>query len=294
MKICLFEPSSPSNINEIRNGLRLLRKGLSNIDNLELRAFSSVSLSNDKLSYLASNDSKKALSFKRAVKGNWDFMLFTRGGYGILRWLSLIHWEELSPFFKDKIFIGFSDATFLANTLVKFGGRFLHAPMLNTLSYSNKKTQKSFFSFLQKKKLEIISGRVLVKGDITGTLIGGNLTCLSHLIGTDFEPDWRGKILFLEDCNEAIYRLDRLFTHLFCAKVFNKVSAVVLGNFLLPKGEDEAHLFCLLKDRFGTLKKPVLYDLPCGHGDKNIPLLFGERYQVSTSFSSLIPISQNH
>ena len=68
-------------------------------------------------------------------------------------------------------------------------------------------------------------------GKARGRLVGGNLSLVSPLVGTPYQPDYEGAILFLEDVNEAFYRLDRMLTHLLLAGVLEKLSGIVMGKF---------------------------------------------------------------
>jgi muramoyltetrapeptide carboxypeptidase len=96
---------------------------------------------------------------------------------------------------------------------------------------------------------------------------------LTHLIGTGYEPVWDQALLFLEDCNEDPYRIDRLFTHLRLGGVLNRVSAILLGKFT---GSDQKDLpLALIKEILGHSNIPIWAGLPVGHGSRNIPLPVG-------------------
>jgi muramoyltetrapeptide carboxypeptidase len=72
--------------------------------------------------------------------------------------------------------------------------------------------------------------RTITPGKAEGRLIGGNLTVLAHLIGTPFLPDFAGKILFLEDVDEGIYRIDRMLTHMKLAGLLSKIKGFIWGQ----------------------------------------------------------------
>ena len=132
-----------------------MKRELRGCGEVRLRSFSRLCVPNSELPYIACSDAEKVRAFLRIVNGNCDICLLTRGGFGISRWLDLVEWGYVSPLLKKKVFIGFSDATFLACALIKTGGKFLHGPMVNTLEASGEETQRAFFGYLRNGKLFI-------------------------------------------------------------------------------------------------------------------------------------------
>ena len=106
-----------------------------------------------------------------------------------------------------------------------------------------------------------------------GPLAGGNLTTLCHLVGTPFAPQLEGYLLFLEDHNEALYRLDRMLHHLLLAGVLEGVKGVVLGAFT-DCGSTEG-LLEVFTAALAPLGVPVLAGLPVGHQPDNHTLPLG-------------------
>ena len=106
-----------------------------------------------------------------------------------------------------------------------------------------------------------------------GPLAGGNLTTLCHLVGTPFAPQLRGYLLFLEDHNEALYRLDRMLHHLLLAGVLEGVKGVILGAFT-NCGSTEG-LLEVCSAALEPLGAPVLAGLPLGHQPDNHTLPLG-------------------
>ena len=292
MKICIFEPSSPSHKNDLNNGLKILKKALSkNIKDIHIDFISKDQKPNDKLPYISSDDDKKKDRFEKIFQKQVDIVFLTRGGYGCYRWISKVNWREITTNSnaKNVLVIGFSDATFLACALIKNKMKFLHAPMISTLQMSNSSSIEALSNFISSRVLPKVAGTPFKKGEFQGELIGGNLTCLCHTIGTELEPNWNEKILFLEDVNEDIYKIDRMFTHLEMTGAFNKIGALCLGEFIFPVPEQKKQFPLLLEDKFSNFNKPVIFNLPCGHGNENMPLLFGQNYKVAKS-GFLIPI----
>ena len=103
-------------------------------------------------------------------------------------------------------------------------------------------------------------------GAAEGPLIGGNLTIVSTLMGTPFEPDFRDRIIFLEDVNEAPYRIDRMLTQLWLAGKLQHAAGIAFGKF--TKTEDEGNTFSIeeiIQRRCGSLGIPVIGGLMIGH-----------------------------
>ncbi len=108
---------------------------------------------------------------------------------------------------------------------------------------------------------------VIVPGAAQGTLMGGNLTTLCHLIGTPFSPNFKNKILFLEDIGEAPYKLDRMLFQMKMAGIFNEISGVALGSF--SDCGNQADVLKVLVYAFEDMKTPVIGGFQAGHGPVN-------------------------
>jgi muramoyltetrapeptide carboxypeptidase len=130
---------------------------------------------------------------------------------------------------------------------------------------------------------------VLKPGVAEGRLAGGCLSLVCHSLGTPFEIRTDKRILFLEDVNEAPYRIDRMLTQLRLAGKLDRVAGILFGEFLNcepPPGTGYS-LKDVLADCLREYKMPVLSGLPFGHGQKNITLPFGLRVRMDTSSKSI-------
>ena len=281
MKIAIFEPSSPSNPKVYSKGIEILKAELYSLEGI--KQYGDFHLPNKDLPFLCGHDQQKAKNFIKALNGPESVIILTRGGYGSSRWLNLIPWKNITTRAYSKIVVGFSDATFISAALFANELRFIHGPMICTLANTSKPSRKALWNLLDTGMLPSLRGSCLVPGTTLGTLFGGNLSCLCHLIGTDIEPDWKGKILFLEDCNEPPYKIDRMLTHLNQAGVLSKVNGVALGDFTLKNAQEQKLLHNVFQDRLAHLKVPVGYRLPFGHGKLNFPLEVGANYILDCS-----------
>ncbi len=209
-----------------------------------------------------------------------------RGGYGSLRILSKINYDLIRN--NPKIFMGFSDVTAL---LLAFYERAhlitFHGPMVRGLSSAPALIGDlvNFFSSSGPGIIHLDSCKVISKGRCEGRLFGGNLTLLSHMVGTGYLPSFSGSVLFFEDKGEPIYRIDRMLTHLKLSGHLAGVKGVLAGQFV-ECGDQEA-LEQLLDEFFGSLKIPVLSGFPIGHGSQNILVPVGIHVELDTQQMTL-------
>jgi muramoyltetrapeptide carboxypeptidase len=188
-----------------------------------------------------------------------------------------------------KRLVGFSDLTNLLVTLHQHLGLVtFHGPTLAHLPAITPAARASWRRWLTSpgpQRLELAGLTVLQAGTAEGTLMGGNLTTLCHLLGTPFAPRLAGSLLFLEDHNEALYRLDRLAQHLLLSGALDGVGGILLGSFTGgPLPEHAAEVLALA---FQPLGVPVAAGLPVGHQPENHTLPLGARVRLDTATASL-------
>ena len=190
-----------------------------------------------------------------------DVILCARGGYGTLRLINKIDWELIKN--NPKIFAGFSDITTLLNLIYKKTGLItFHSAMANGDfgGEINEYTSSSFFNTLSGETKQYISqdGECLNRGIARGILWGGNLSTLVALCGMNFVPN-KDLILFLEDLNEPIYKIDKMLTQLFnVEKIAKNVKGIAYGEF---KDIDDNKMLAEVQKEFA-----IKYDIPscCG------------------------------
>ena len=256
--------------------------------------------------FLAGKDKERAgdvmeMFTDRKVRG----IICLRGGYGTPRLLPLLDYQAIRE--NPKVFLGFSDITALQCAFLKKSNLIsFHGPM--TASHFIKKDYPSFWrdSLLKLVTDPVAAGSIsrgytdktisiVRRGKVSGELIGGNLSLLCTLIGTPFQPDFRKKILFLEDVDEVPYRMDRLLTQMLLAGVLQQVAGIAVGiceNCNDPKaktaGEYRQSLEDVLKERLLPLKVPVVIGLPFGHVPYNATLPVGGRATLDALKGDLI------
>ena len=165
---------------------------------------------------------------------NIDVILCARGGYGTLRLIDKIDWELIKN--NPKIFAGYSDITTLLNLIYKKTGLItFHSAMPNG-DFSKEiddYTKAAFFNTLEGKTIcyHAYNSSIFKEGEAVGKLWGGNLSTLCALCGTNFIPN-EDLILFLEDLNEPVYKIDKMLTQLFnIDKLRKNVRGIAIGEF---------------------------------------------------------------
>lgn len=214
-------------------------------------------------------------------------VLGVRGGYGSLKLLPHLDLPRLAR--HPKRLVGFSDLTNLLVSLhQRLGLVTFHGPTLAHLGEVTPASRESWRRWLTAPGPEEITLTGLIglhPGTAEGRLLGGNLTTLCHLLGTPYAPRLTGSILFLEDHNEALYRLDRLAHHLLMAGALEGVRGVLLGSF--TGGAAPEHVHEVLALALASLNVPVAAGLPVGHQPENHTLPLGALARLDTASASL-------
>ena len=229
--------------------------------------------------YLAGDDEQRA-SDLRALLGRPELsaLWFARGGYGTARLLPEVPWATLRR--DPKLLIGYSDLTALFNAVIdRTPAICLYGPVVTELGEPRAWHGPSLRTLLAGRPLTMRFARrdVLVEGRAAGRLIGGNLSVLTHLLGTPYQPDFRDAILFLEETGEQTYRVDRMLTQLRQSGALRKLAGVLLGAIAAParrRFPSDRRLDDVLNEALVPLGVPVIRGLAAGHlaGKRTLPL----------------------
>lgn len=275
-----------------------------NLENIGLIAVPSKNLFK-KTGYLAGTDQERVEDLHEMFARKDIAGIFcARGGYGTPRILHLINYDLIRK--NPKVIIGYSDITALLIAIyVKTGLITFHGPVgISTFNDFTKNYMQQIL-FEASDYVDLISepetldenekqtssiGNEIFKissGKAEGNLVGGNLSLLISLLGTEFDFNPENKIIFIEEVGEEPYRIDRMLTHLINSKKIGKCKAVVMGVFSNcevkkenPSFRDSFTLREVLVDRLSSLRIPVIYGLSFGHIKNKFTLPIGVRAMI--------------
>jgi len=314
-KVAITATSSPVNEAKLIAGIKIL-------ESMGLKPYTldSCHKTHD---YLAGTDSIRLKDLHTAFKDKHTKAVFAaRGGYGAARLLPHIDYNLIKN--NPKIFVGFSDVTALHivfNQICKLVT--FHGPMpgANLNEETSPITLESLRQAIFGRDGEGDKGTVLLSRriieteepspclhpclhcllnihdlpylsntqkhkNLTAPITGGNLSIVAASLGTPYEIKTRGRILFLEEIDEAPYRVDRLFLQLKQAKKFSDAEGIILGDF---SPETTKTLETAINELILTESKPLICNFPCGHTSPTLTLPLGKM----VSFESLQQVAGN-
>ena len=215
-----------------------------------------------------------------------DAIWIARGGYGSIRIIDKLDFAQFLQ--HPKWIIGFSDGTVLHGKLSRLGVSSLHAAMPFYFANKTPEAKKSLFDALMGKPLqyEIPSNPLNRLGKMEGKIVGGNLSVLYGMIGSDTFPELDGKILFIEEVDEYIYHIDRMMHGLKRAGKLEHLKGLIVGG--LTQIHDNSHPFGqtaeeVIAEAVSEYEYPVCFGFPAGHFDDNRPLFFGLKSRVEVT-----------
>ena len=274
-EIAVIAPAGPVSPSEIQPAVNMLvKEGFRVIEAPHL--FS-------RQGYLAGGDDSRLEDFHSAF-ANTDIkaVFCARGGYGTLRLLDRIDYTLITR--NPKIIIGYSDITALLLAIHKRTDLItFHGPIIKELHRNRMNDMKAFLDLVSlQKNLEMDLSRAtsLAGGRAEGILLGGNLSLISHVMGTPFMPPVKGAILFIEEKGEPLYRIDRMLTHLRLCGVFDDIKGLMVGRFMDCGNIQD--LDNLLMDIMAGRSIPICSGLPVGHGMNNMTLPIGLSVDLDT------------
>jgi len=272
----------------------LIKKGIRYIEGLGYRVELGKNVGKVK-GYLAGTDEERVADIHQMFGDkNISAIFCLRGGYGAFRLLDKINYQLIKR--NPKIFVGFSEITsiqmaFLKKAnLVTFSGPMIASHFSNEISNY---TEENFWRLLTSKgkPQKIILSDEQINSNVkidkaSGRIIGGNLAVFTAMIGSGFLPTLKNSILLLEEISEPPYKIDRMLNHLRLHKVFDKVSGIILGNFVECEEPDKKKSSLTLdevfEDYFSELKIPVIGSLAYGHSKNIMTLPMGINVNLNT------------
>ncbi|MEK7483442.1 MAG: LD-carboxypeptidase [Planctomycetota bacterium] len=208
-----------------------------------------------------------------------DAIFCTRGGYGSMQVIPLIPTHIFS---QPKIILGCSDLTAFFLFLQKYQICCVHGPFVAGDQMLLSENQQALLKlFCQGEISPLLTQRTSVfqEGMVRGEIVGGNLTMISHSLGTPYEIETEHKILFLEDIGEKPYRIDRMMHQLLHSDKLSKLRGIVLGDFVECGSESELKKFFteFFQEHLipHSPEIPIIFGLQAGHGRLNTAFPLG-------------------
>lgn len=260
--------------------------------------------------HLSAPDSDRARDINDAFRDeSINGVICLRGGYGTPRILNMLDYEMIAA--KPKVFVGFSDITALHivfNQVCRMTT--FHGPMATSSfakfnngiidfeQYTYSSLHKNIFTNEPvgehiNPKDELLKG--INSGTAEGRLIGGNLTLLVSTMGSKYELDTKDKILFIEEVNEPIYKIDRMLTTLALAGKFEQCSGIIFGTFTGCEREEKAYeggldltLEEVIYNTVVPFNKPIISNFKAGHSFPQPTLPLGTKVKIDASVNKVV------
>ncbi|MCH2192673.1 LD-carboxypeptidase [Kordia sp.] len=235
----------------------------------------------------AGDDMTRVLNFQQFMDDDSiDAIWCARGGYGTIR---IIDHLDFSRFIQQpKWIIGYSDVTVLHAIGQQLRFETAHATMPINVAENSPASLESLRKVLFGENLNYTIPTVYSnkKGIATGELIGGNLSMLYSMTGSNLSLDTTGKILFLEDLDEYLYHIDRMMMNLKHNKYFEGLSGLIVGGMTdmhdntIPFGKNAEEIILDVTSEYDF---PICFNFPAGHVDDNRALIFGKKAQLEVA-----------
>ena len=207
-----------------------------------------------------------------------------RGGYGSIRIIDKLDFTKFLQ--HPKWIVGFSDGTVLHGKLSRLGFPSIHAAMPFYFANKTPEAKQSLFDALTGRCLhyELPAHPLNRVGEMNGEIVGGNLSVLIGMNGSDIFPETDGKILFIEEVDEYIYHIDRMMRALKRAGKLKHLKGLIVGG--LTQIHDNTHPFGqsaeeVIAEVVSEYDYPLCFNLPAGHFDDNRAIVFGQKAKIT-------------
>jgi muramoyltetrapeptide carboxypeptidase len=233
---------------------------------------------------LAGTDAQRAADLQQQMDNpNIKAIWCVKGGYGTVRIIDLLDFTKFKQ--NPKWIFGFSDVTILHSYLNKLNIASIHGAMPITVAKATPETietlRKALFGESLNYKIPFDAANKL--GTAKGEIVGGNLSILYSLMGSNAQIDCKGKILFIEDIDEYLYHIDRMMMSLKRCGCFNDLKGLVVGGMTkmrdneIPWGKNANEIIADVTKGYSF---PILYNFPAGHFRDNRALIFGKQVSI--------------
>ena len=237
--------------------------------------------------YFSGTDEERTADFQFGLDHpDVKAILCARGGYGCIRILDRLQWAGILR--EPKWIIGFSDVTIFHQRMQRYGLQSIHATMPLNFQDNSKESFETLEKAWKNESYSIVTDFSLYNkfGESEGKLVGGNLSILYSLLGTDDEINFEDSILFIEDLAEQIYHIDRMLFAFKKAGVLNKIKGLIVGGMTdlkdtaIPFGKTIEEV---ILEQFQYTNIPITFQFPAGHIPDNRALTFGRKVKFNVS-----------
>ena len=248
---------------------------------LEVIIGKTIGLDNNQL---AGTDEERAADFQQQLDNpNIKAIWCVRGGYGTVRMIDLLDFTKFKQ--SPKWIVGFSDVTVIHSYINNLNIATIHGAMPITVGKASVESIESLRKSLFGESLnyEIPFDAANRLGNTKGEIVGGNLSILYSLMGSNAQIDCKGKILFIEDLDEYLYHIDRMMMSLKRCGCFDGLNGLIVGTMTKMKDNDipwGKNANQIIEDVTKGYWFPVLYNFPAGHFRDNRALIFGKQVSL--------------
>lgn len=234
----------------------------------------------------AHRDEQRFIALKNAIENpEVSAVICARGGYGSMRLIPAL--KQINPPVVPKMFVGMSDITALQLYFQQhWGWPTIHGALAEDKFSPESIAALRSLLFGESETIEFmgipLNAQAQQNYSLKSTIVGGNLCLVQSSIGTDWQIDGDGKIIFLEEVGERGYRIDRMLEHLSQANIFKHATAILLGDFLGGEEPNGTSLIQPVLNRFAEqCNIPVVQIAGIGHGYTNFPIPLGTAAQLN-------------
>jgi muramoyltetrapeptide carboxypeptidase len=237
--------------------------------------------------YFSGTDAERLADFQHGLDDpSIKAILCARGGYGCVRIVEELDWTAFQQ--NPKWIVGFSDVTVFHQKINQLGVESIHGIMPLGFTEGSMEAKDTLHKALFGESIILEASPVKENcmGTAKGSLIGGNMTIIYSLIGTELSYTFKNKILFIEDIGEHIYKVDRMLHAFKLAGIFNQISGLILGGFTEMEDTDVPFgktIEELISEQVVDLGIPVAFNVPIGHIPDNQAVVVGRTVTLTVT-----------
>ena len=241
--------------------------------------------------YFSGSLEQRKADFQTAMDANLDVIWCSRGGYGLIQYIDQVDFSNCLN--NSKKLIGFSDITVAHLAMNKLGIETIHGTVPLNFSNVSEESMVSVFNAIEgvPNRYQFKANNANSFGEVEAEIVGGNLAIIYSMLGTSFLPDFKGKILFIEDVGEALYAIDRMMNALRLNGILEKISGLIVGGFTAVGDSNPAYGKSVEEIISSYVKHhniPVCFNFPAGHIEDNRAIILGRKCRLNVSSNQVI------